>query len=136
MAKSYLLEIVTPFRKVFVGQVTAAVLPGEEGYFGVLPNHTPFLTGLKPGYLKLTTSDQTLHFALSGGFVEVLPNSVKVLAETAEEASEIDVQRAKEALARAERRLREGREKWDLARAQAALGRAINRLKIAEFKTS
>jgi F-type H+-transporting ATPase subunit epsilon len=137
--KTFLLEIVTPFRKVFADHVTAIVAPGEAGYFGVLPRHTPFLTSLRVGHIKVEQSlpgqeERTLYFATSGGFAEVLPNSVKILAETAEPAAEIDFKRAEAAKDRAVKRLHEGRPAragWDLARAQAALARALNRMQVA-----
>ncbi|MDZ7343553.1 MAG: F0F1 ATP synthase subunit epsilon [candidate division KSB1 bacterium] len=136
--KTFLLEIVTPFRKVFSEEVNAVIAPGEEGYFGVLPRHTPFLTSLRIGAMKVEMSaagkeeaPRILYFAISGGFAEVLPDSVRIFAETAEEASEIDVQRAQAAKDRALKRIREGRKQWDLERAQAALARAINRTEVA-----
>ncbi len=136
MSKSFQLEIVTPFRKVFSGSVAAIVAPGEEGYLGVLPGHTPLLTSLQTGYLKVESSapgeeNRVMHFAISGGFAEVLPTGVKIFAETAEAAPEIDVKRAEEAKERATKRLHEGRKQWDLERVQAALARAKNRLEVA-----
>lgn len=136
-SKSFLLEIVTPFRKVFAEEVSAVIAPGAEGYFGVLPKHTPLLTSLQTGYLKVEQNfpgqePRERYFAISGGFAEVLPASVKVFAETAEAAAEIDVKRAEEARKRATDRLHEGRKHWDLARARAALGRAQNRLEVAD----
>jgi F-type H+-transporting ATPase subunit epsilon len=135
-SKSFLLEIVTPLRKVFSERVSAIVAPGEEGYFGVLPGHTPLLTSLKIGYLKVEQNfpgeePRVFYFAISGGFAEVLPASVTIFAETAEAAAEIDVQRAKEAKERARKRLQEGRKQWDLERVRAALERAENRLAVA-----
>jgi F-type H+-transporting ATPase subunit epsilon len=134
--KTFLLEIVTPFRKVFADRVSAIVAPGEAGYFGVLPRHTPFLTSLRVGHIKIERNlagqeEQILYFSTSGGFAEVLPTGMKILAETAEEASEIDVKRAEAAKGRATKRLHEGRKQWDIERAQAALARALNRLEVA-----
>lgn len=131
--KTFLLEIVTPIRKAFSDHVTAIVAPGEEGYFGVLPGHTPFLTSLKIGDVKIEMGDKTKHFAVSGGFAEVYSGGVRILAETAEEASEIDADRAKQSRERAERRLTQSRKEIDVERAQFALARASNRLKIAQF---
>jgi F-type H+-transporting ATPase subunit epsilon len=136
-AKSFHLEIVTPFRKVFSEPVAAIVAPGEEGYFGVLPGHTPLLTSLQIGYLKVEQSvpgqeDRVVYFSISGGFAEVLPNGVKIFAETAEAAAEIDVKRAEEAKARATKRLQEGRKQWDVERTRRSLARAKNRLEVAE----
>jgi len=137
MAKSFSLEIVTPFRKVFSEPVAAIIAPGEEGYFGVLPRHTPLLTSLQIGYLKVEQSvpgqeDRVVYFSISGGFAEVLPNGVKIFAETAEAASEIEVKRAEEAKARATQRLQEGRKQWDVERTRGSLARAKNRLEVAE----
>jgi len=129
--KRFKLEIVTPFRVVFSGEVNALVAPGIEGYFGVLPGHTPFLTALRVGEIKVTINNTERYFATSGGFAEVLTDTVTVLAETAEAATEIDVKRAMEAKARAERRLQE-KVGWDLDRARAALMRALNRLSVAQ----
>lgn len=125
------LEIVTPFRQVYSGEVTSIRAPGVEGYFGVLPRHTPFMVALTVGELTVAENGVEKHFATSGGFAEVLPNRVTILAETAEEAAEIDIERAEEARARAERRLAEGRTRWDVDRARAALLRAKNRLQVA-----
>jgi F-type H+-transporting ATPase subunit epsilon len=111
--------------------------PGEEGYLGVLPRHTPFLTSLRIGAIKVEISlpgqeERVLYFATSGGFAEVLPSSVRILAETAEPASEIDVKRAESARDRATKRLHEGHKQWDIERAQVALARALNRLDVAQ----
>jgi len=132
MAKSFSLEIVTPFRKVFSEPVAAIIAPGEEGYFGVLPGHTPLLTSLKIGYLKVEQGERVSYFSISGGFAEVLPNGVKIFAETAEAASEIDVKRAEEAKDRATKRLQEGRKQWNVERTRGSLARAKNRLEVAE----
>ena len=128
----FTFEIVTPFRKVFSGEVKGIVAPGFEGYFGVLARHAPFVAAIQIGEIKVDTGTEVLHFATSGGFAEVLPQKVTVLAETAEEASEIDIQRAEAAKKRAEERLAEGRKVWDLERAHAALARAINRIHVAK----
>lgn len=132
MSKSFQLEIVTPFRKVFSEPVTAIIAPGEEGYFGVLPGHTPLLTSLQIGYLKVEQGERVLYFAISGGFAEVLPTGVKIFAETAEAAAEIDVKRAESAKERAVQRLQEGRKQWDLESTRGSLARAKNRLDVAE----
>jgi len=134
MADKILLEIVTPEKKVFSDTVDIVVAPGEEGEFGVLPNHIPFLTKLKVGELRFRIGSSTRHVAIMGGYAEVLPDHVTVLAPAADEATEIDVIRAKAARERAERRLAEARDKLEFARAQAALQRAIARLKVSERK--
>jgi len=132
MAEKILLEVVTPEKKVLSEQVEIVVAPGEEGEFGVLPNHIPFLTKLKVGELRFKVGGATRHAAIMGGYAEVLPDRVTVLATAAEEATEIDVIRARAARERAERRLAEAKDRLEFVRAQAALQRAIARLKVAE----
>jgi len=128
-----LLEIVTPVRKVFAEPVDAIIMPGHDGYFGVLPRHTPLLADVRMGDIKAQQGKRVLHFATSGGVAEVLPDRVKILAETAEEASTIDVARAEASRERARKRLTEGRKMWEVTRAQVALARAANRLRVAEL---
>lgn len=134
MAEKILLEIVTPEKKVFSEPVDIVVAPGEEGEFGVLPNHIPFVTKLKVGELRFRTGSNNRYIAIMGGYVEVLPDRVTVLATAAEEATDIDVIRAKASRERAERRLKEAKDRIEFVRAQAALERAIARLKVAERK--
>jgi F-type H+-transporting ATPase subunit epsilon len=132
MADKLLLEIVTPEKKVLSQQVDIVMAPGEEGEFGVLPNHIPFLSKLKVGELRFRVGASTRYVAVMGGFAEVLPDQVTILATAAEEATEIDVIRAKAARERAERRLSEAKDRVQFVRAQAALQRALARLRIAE----
>jgi F-type H+-transporting ATPase subunit epsilon len=132
MAEKILLEIVTPEKKVLSETVDIVVAPGEEGEFGVLPGHIPFLCKLKVGELRFRMNSASRHIAIMGGYAEVLPNHVTILATAAEEAAQIDVVRAKLARERAERRLAESKDKLEFARAQAALQRAMARLKVAE----
>ncbi len=132
MAEKILLEIVTPEKKVLSETVDIVVAPGEEGEFGVLPGHIPFLCKLKIGELRLRAGGASRYIAIMGGYAEVLPDRVTVLATAAEEAFEIDVVRAKAARERAERRLAEAKDKMEFTRAQAALQRALARLKVAE----
>ncbi|MFQ5822713.1 MAG: F0F1 ATP synthase subunit epsilon [bacterium] len=124
-------EILTPFQKVYSSDVSAVRVPGLNGYFGVLPGHTPLLAALKIGEIKVQIDNKTLYFATSGGFVEVLTHSISVLAESAESAATININRAQEAKERATKRLKEGRKTWDVVRAKAALLRAINRIRVA-----
>lgn len=130
------LQIVTPMSEVFSGPIHSIVSPGAEGYFGVLPRHAPMLALLQVGEIRveLAATGEKRRFATSGGFVEVSPQKVTVLAEAAEERATIDVQRAEAAKDRALKRISEGRETWDLERAQAALARALNRLQVAARK--
>ncbi len=129
--KKFTLEILTPGRTVYSGDVTYLRAPGIEGSFGVLANHIPFLATLDIGEIKVEIGNKKRFFATSGGFVEVLNNAVSILAETAEAAEEIDVGRANQAKARAEKRLHERSAEVNVARARAALARALIRLKVA-----
>lgn len=128
------LTIVTPERPYFDGECQALLLPGTEGYLGVLTFHAPLLTALSPGELKVTASqgDAPRVFAITGGFFEVSHNHATLLAEAIEEPGAIDVARAREALARARERLTEVLEGTDRVRAERALHRAKNRLEITK----
>lgn len=129
---AFMLEVVTPQRLLVHEEVTEVVAPGSEGYFGVLPGHTPFMTTLKIGELTYSRGREERHLAVSWGYAEVGPEEVVILAERAERADEIDVERAEAARRRAEERLRQwGDETVDFARAQAALQRALARLTVA-----
>jgi F-type H+-transporting ATPase subunit epsilon len=134
MAANIHLEVVTPEKIVVSEEAQIVASPGSEGEFGVLSGHTPFLTMLKTGMIRYTNTSGKEHFVfVSGGFAEALPDKVTVLAESAEVSSDIDINRAKEALARAEKRLAEDRAKEDIdfKRAKAALDRASFRIRIA-----
>ncbi len=129
---AFALEVVTPERVAYSGQVASLQAPGSEGSFGVLAGHIPLLTSLQIGRLRFVEEDgNEVQMAISGGFVEVGREQVAVLAETAERVEEIDVARAEAARQRAEERLaRVQEERVDVARAQAALARAINRIRV------
>jgi F-type H+-transporting ATPase subunit epsilon len=130
--KSFKLEIITPRRVIFSGSVTSFSAPGVVGGFQVLYNHAPLLAAIGIGEAKLLDeAGNEVRYATSGGFVDVLHNHVTVLAETAERAEEIDLQRAKAAKERADRRLRERHEDTDFDRARIALARALNRIRVA-----
>lgn len=131
-----LLEIVTPDRLLVREQVSEVTAPGTLGYFGVLPGHTPFLTTLGIGEVSYTQNGQKRYLAVSWGYAEVGPSQVTILAEIAEKAEEIDVQRAEAAKARAEERLRmAGREDIDFERAEIALQKALIRVQVAAKKS-
>jgi F-type H+-transporting ATPase subunit epsilon len=132
LTKKIKFEIITPHQKVYSGDVDGVVLPGHDGYFGVLPGHTPFLSTLGIGEIKVTIDKKDFYFSASGGVAEVFPDSVSVLAETAEPSADIDLARAKAARDRALNRIKEGRKSWDLDRSQVALARALNRISVAE----
>ena len=129
----FALEIVTPERVVYSGQVTSLQAPGTEGSFGVMAGHMPLLASLDIGVLRFADEGgEGVQMAVSGGFAEVGRERVTVLAETAESAGEIDVQRAESSRQRAEERLANRDDvEVDAARARAALMRAQNRLKIS-----
>jgi F-type H+-transporting ATPase subunit epsilon len=128
-----LLEIVTPERQVFSEEVDSVVCPGIEGELGVLPHHAPLLTTLGVGELRIRRGSEEEFFAIAGGFLQVRPDKVVVMAETADMAAEIDLERARQARREAEQALAEGfEEPADLARARAALQRALLHIRVAE----
>lgn len=137
MAQNIKLEVVTPEKAVVDEEAKIVVAPGNLGEFGVLPGHTTFLTTLKTGSLRYVDAGGQEHFVfVSGGFAEALPDKVTVLAESAERRRDIDLERAKAAMERAEKRLAEERRKEsvDFTRAKAALERALQRLKLAQTR--
>jgi F-type H+-transporting ATPase subunit epsilon len=126
------LEIVTPDRALVAEQVDEVELPGSEGYFGVLPGHTPLLTTLHVGELWYRIGATTHYLAIAFGFAEVLPDRVTVLAQIAEKAEEIDVARAEAAKQRAEERVaRTPQADMDFERARVALMKSLIRLQVA-----
>ncbi len=136
MGQKIRLEIVTPAGAVVDQDVDIVNAPGFGGDFGVLANHAPFLSTIKIGTLTYEDGNQRETLMVSGGFCEVSNNKITFLVESAEKASDIDVERAMQAKERAERRLADdGRktENFNRKRAEAALQRAVNRLKIARM---
>jgi F-type H+-transporting ATPase subunit epsilon len=131
MASQLTLSIVTPEREVVRAQVDTVELPGTDGYFGVLPGHTPMLATLKVGRLAYKVGQDVSVVGVAFGFAEVLPDRVTVLAEIAERAEEVDVSRASAALERAEQRLSRLESDVDYERARTALDKAALRLEIA-----
>jgi F-type H+-transporting ATPase subunit epsilon len=125
------LEIVTAERVVYSEDVDAVIAPGIEGQLGILPHHAPLMTTLIPGELVVKKGGQELPLAITGGFIEVRPDRIIVLADAAERVEEIDVARAEEAKRRAEERLKERGPDVDQVRAEAALRRSLVRLEIA-----
>jgi len=127
------LEIVTPERLAYSDVVDAVTLPGSEGELGVLPHHAPLVSTLGFGELRIRKGGVEESFAIVGGFVQVLPDKVVVMAETADMASEIDVEKAAEARREAERALESGyHEGADLSMARAALQHALLRERLAQ----
>ena len=126
-----LLEIVTPDRALVREEADELQLPGSEGYLGVLPGHTPLLTSLKVGELWYRVGAEKHYFAIAGGFVEILPDRVVVLAQIAESAHEIDIARAEAAKRRAEERLGRPSAELDFERARVAMMKSLIRLQVA-----
>jgi F-type H+-transporting ATPase subunit epsilon len=128
-----LLEIVTPQGLVFSEEVDEVNASGSEGEFGVLPGHVPFVTTLKIGMLSCKKGSETKYFFVNWGYAEAGPEKVTVLADSAERAEDIDVERAKAAMKRAEERLKKT-DDVDFARAESALERAVTRAQIVEMR--
>ena len=127
------LEIVTPERHAYSETVDAVILPGSEGELGVLPHHAPLISTLGVGELRIRKGGTEESFAIAGGFLQVRPDKVVVMAEMADMASEIDLEKAQEARREAERALETGyHEGADLAMARGALQQALLRIRVAE----
>jgi len=126
------LDIVTAERVVYSDEADVVVAPGIEGQLGILPHHAPLMTTLQPGELRVRKGGKEFSLAISGGFLEVRPDRVIILADAAERAEEIDVRRAEEAKRRAEERLQHPTPGVDTAKAEAALQRALTRLQLVE----
>lgn len=127
------LEVITPAKIIFKGDIESVTIPGVEGSFQVLKNHAPLISVFDIGLVKISIGNNKIkYFATGGGTVEVLNNNVLVLADSLEAVEEIDVERAKRARERAQVRLTQPTEDTDLERARAALARAVNRLTLVE----
>jgi F-type H+-transporting ATPase subunit epsilon len=136
MAGNIRLEVVTPEKYVVDEEAQIVVAPGSLGEFGVLIGHTPFLTTLKTGVMHYTDAKGTQRYVfVSGGFAEALPDKVTVLAESAERRKDIDLERAKAAMERAQERLAQiPTDDVDFNRAKAALERALHRIRLCEMR--
>ncbi len=128
------LEIVTPEKIIVSQEVDSVVAPGTDGEFGVLSGHIHFLTGIVPGQLRYNTGAGKESMAVTTGFAEVSNDKVSILVDAAEKVSEIDAERARQAMERARERLGKDRssEGIDTLRAEAALRRAIVRVRVVE----
>jgi F-type H+-transporting ATPase subunit epsilon len=127
------LEIVTVERKLYEDDVDMVIAPGSEGVLGILPHHTPLLTSLTYGELIARKGDREEAFSIGGGYMDVQPNKVTVLADVAEQADEINVERARAARDRARQQIEAGNLSLDdMIRAEAAMRRALIRLKVGE----
>lgn len=126
------LEIVTAERQTFADEVNVIIAPGVEGQLAILPHHAPLMTMLQAGEIILKKDGEEIFLFVSGGFLEVRPDKVIILADACERCEEIDISRAEEAKLRAEERLRSKSPEADYSRAEAALRRSVSRLKVAE----
>ena len=129
---TFRLEIVTAERMIFADDVSEVVAWGVQGQLGILPHHAPLMTMLQPGDLLIKKENEEEYLAISGGFLEVRPDKVIVLADAGERAEEIDIARAEAAKRRAEATLKERPSAADAAAAEAALRRSLARLRVAE----
>jgi len=125
---TFLLEIVTPERKVYAEDVDMVIVKGTEGEMGILPNHVPLVTPLKIAPVKIKKGRSEEILAVNGGFIEVRKDKIVILAESAELQTDIDEERAKAAKQRAENRLSGKQDEYDYRRAELALQRAMNRI--------
>lgn len=132
---TFLLEVVTPERKVYSDDVNMIIVKGAEGELGILPNHIPLVTPLKVAPITVKKNGSNELIAVNGGFMEVRKDKVVILAESAELPSQIDVERAQAAKGRAEERLKANKQdNVDFKRAELALQRAVNRLEVSGKK--
>src|SRR5438105_15348119 len=125
------LTIVTPERSVAKDEVDELQIPGADGYFGVLPGHAPLFSELKVGEVSYRKGDRWTFLAVAWGFVEVLPNQVRILAETPERAQEIDIERARRAKERAENLLTRSGDDIDYERARTSVERPMARTQVS-----
>ena len=131
MAETFELEMVTPERQLVKEQVEEAQIPGKEGYLGVLPGHAALLTELGTGFMYYVCGGRRRYLSVHGGFAEVLPDRVRLLVDAAERAEEIDVERARRALERAQQEMMNPSLGVDPAAALSAIARAEARLQAA-----
>ena len=133
MAETFLLRLLTPYTSLFNDEVEAVIVPGEGGEFGVLARHTKYVTVLAPGVLRYVKDGQTHKMAVSGGFAEISPDGVTVLADSMETPGDIDVERAKQNRDEALEKLKNkgSMEDKQVERWEDRLARAENRLKLA-----
>ncbi|MEF9952966.1 MAG: ATP synthase F1 subunit epsilon [Clostridium sp.] len=127
------MEIVTPEKKFFKGQIESINFTTLDGKAQILANHIPYVTGLKPAVVKIVENGHDKYLSMSGGFIQFADNKGTILADSAEWPQEIDLNRAKDSLERAENRIKAKEENVDIARAKLALLRATARIKASEF---
>lgn len=129
---TFRLEIVTAERMIYSDDVDAVVAWGVEGQLGILPHHAPLMTMLQPGELMIRKNKSEEYLAISGGFLEVRPDKVVILADACERADEIDIERAEQAKKRAQETMKAAPLSAEAASAEAALRRSLARLRVAE----
>ena len=135
MEKDFDLEIISPIKTVFQGEVSSVTVPGTLGSFQVLKNHAPLVSSIEIGMIRIQKDSDTLEYSTSGGIFEVKNNKAIILAETVESKQEIDKERAAQSKLRAEKILEMADARDDeKVEAKTALQRAINRIKLAERK--
>ncbi|RFU64249.1 F0F1 ATP synthase subunit epsilon [Bacillus sp. V59.32b] len=130
--KTVKVSVVTPDGPVYDAEVEMISTKAQSGELGILPGHVPLVAPLQIGAVRLKNGNQTEYIAVNGGFLEVRPDVVTILAQSAERAENIDVARAKAAQTRAEKNLQDKQDNIDTKRAELALKRALNRITIAE----
>ena len=126
------VDIVTAEKAVYSEDVDIIIAPGSEGQLGILPHHSPLMTTLQPGELIMRKAGEEYSLAIAGGFMEVRPDRVIILADAAERADEIDIARAESAKQRARESITHHEAGADLSQAEASLRRALARIKVAE----
>ena len=129
MANNFQVHIVSAEREIFSGEAEIVFAPAEQGELGITPRHAPLLTRMKPGTVRVQSGGEEQVFYVSGGILEIQPNQVTVLSDTAERAADIDQAAAEDAKRRAEEALANQTGELDVARAQAELLEAVARLK-------
>ncbi len=134
MAETMKLQVITPDKEFFQGDVSMVELNTADGQMGIYPQHIPLTVAVAPGVLQIHGAEGLRKAALLSGFIQILPEKMTILAEACEWPEDIDGARANEARIRAERRLTEGSDETDIARAEAALQRALVRLSLTEEK--
>ncbi|ADL13701.1 F0F1 ATP synthase subunit epsilon [Acetohalobium arabaticum] len=133
MANTVQVDILTSERTVYSDEVEMVIVPTIDGNLGFLPNHSPLITGLQIGQIRIKKDGEEIELATSGGFIEVKPDQINILADTAEFPEEIDIERAKRAKKRAKERLQKSDEaRINETRAESALQRAINRIDVVQ----
>lgn len=132
MADTFTLEVITAERLVLEEEINSLIVPGSQGYLGVYAKHAPLIAELVPGVVTYTQHGEKKKMAVSGGFLEVFRDKATILADTAELQEEIDIARAKRAMERAKRRLRQHEPSINVIRAELAIKRALARIRTAE----